>query len=225
MSKTITPDQVQLVKIAAKRLKKSLPDAKLQKCQDIAAYQFLGVSSFHETVALSKATAASAQPNPESDSHQHENSDENTHPLRQKRKVSYAEHTGFVPAHSVGDWNYFTEDHTLSFDGEYLPYVFTLNRLTTTAKLLDIILQLEKKRWPRQEAEENGISPHYQVQEFLELMNDLSEAYLGISLQGAFSPAGKPQVVDWAAAIEQRGDAALAARIVKKTEYVRRFGF
>ncbi|CAO1662012.1 hypothetical protein [Salinicola sp. NYA28a] len=224
MSKTITPDQIQLVKTAAKRLKKSLPDAKLQKCQDIAAYQFLGVSSFHEAVALSKAAAAAAQPSPESDSQQYENPDVNADPWRQKGKVSYAEHTGLVPAHSVGDWNYFTEDHTLSFDGEYLPYAFSLNRLTTTARLLDIILQLEKKRWPRREAEENGISPHYQVQEFLELMNDLSEAYLGTSLQGAFSPGGKPQVVDWAAAIEQHGEAALTARIAKKTEYVRRFG-
>jgi hypothetical protein len=224
VSKTITPDQIQLVKTAAKRLKKSLPGAKLQKCQDIAAYQFLGVASFHEAVALSKAAVALAQPNSESDSRQHENPDVNTHSWRQRRKVSYAEHTGLVSAHSVGDWNYFTEDNTLSFDGEYLPYVFSLNRLTTTAKLLDIILQLAKKRWPRQEAEENGISPHYQVQEFLELMNDLSEAYLGTSLQGAFSPAGKPQVVDWAAAIEQRGEAALAAHIAKKTEYVRRLG-
>lgn len=224
MSKTITPDQIQLVKTAAKRLKKSLANVKLQKCQDIAAYQFLGVSSFHEAVALSKVAAASVQPSSESDSQQYETPGVNADPLRQKGKISYAEHTGLVPAHSVGAWNYFTEDHTLSFDGEYLPYAFSLNRLTTTSKLLDIILQLAKKRWPRQEAKENGISPHYQVQEFLELMNDLSEAYLGTSLQGAFSPGGKPQVVDWAAAFEQRGEAALVARIAKKAEYVRYFG-
>lgn len=224
MSKTITPDQIQLIKTAAKRLRNSLPDFKLQRCQDIAAYQFLGVASFHEAVTLSKANSASDKPSSEGAPHLYEHSDVNKASLNQKRKISYAKYRGLVPAHSVGDWSYFAENHELSFDGEYLPYVIRLSRLTTTAELLDFTLQLAKKRWPRQQAEEDSISSHYQVQEFLELMNDLSEAYLEKSLQGAFSPAGKPQVVDWVSAIEKHGEEALTARIVKKNEFFRAAG-
>ncbi|MEP4557813.1 hypothetical protein [Cobetia amphilecti] len=223
MSKVVTLAQIQLVKTAAKRLKKYFPSLKLQKCQDIAAYQILGVSDFHEAVTLSKVTATSSPLNSENDS-QHEKLHEKAYHWRKHRKFNYAEHTGLTPVHSVGSWNYFIESNTLSFDGEYIPYIYSLGSLTTTAKLLDFVLQLQKKRWPRQEAEDNEISPDYQVKEFLDLMNDLSEAYLDMPLQVAFSPRGESKVVDWESSIKKRGSAALYSQIAKKDEFVKRFG-
>lgn len=224
MSKTITRDQIEQVKTAARRLQKSLPGAKLQKCQDIAAYQFLGVANFHEALALAKATAAPTEATPEVSARQPGSPDTEKYPWRQKRKITQAEHTGLVPYHSVGDWNYFAEDRALSFDGEYLPYVIGLDRITTANQLLHLTLQLAKKRWPRQEAADNGISTHYQIQEFLELLNDLCEAYLETTVQGAFTAHGKPQVVNWAAAIEQRGEEALTAQVAKRAAFNHRFG-
>ena len=190
-------------------------------------YFTIFIANYHEATALEKAHSSGSEVSVSATDTELSALNKIPNKARSEhfdRKITYSEHTGLVASHSVGDWSYFPETHALAFDGEILPYVFFLSNITTSGKFLDCILQLSKKRWPRSTVEERNISPTYQVHEFIDLINDLCHAYLGISVQGAFSPSGKTRVVNWEAAIEQQGEEALAAHVAAKSFNYQQFG-
>lgn len=205
MSKCITVAQIEQVKIAAKRLKKSFPDLSHTRLLDIAAYSILGVASYHEA-----QTRLGASPGDEIDdvARQPVQVASDQGPLA-PHKCHYSGYTHLQPALSVGHWHFFFETRELCFDGEYVPYVYELDRLRTTGELLDFTLQLNKKFWPKDEVERFGICPDYQVKEFLRLIDWLCYCYFDTHIQGVFSPSGKHMTVNWEAALQERGVSAI----------------
>lgn len=214
MSKSITPAQIEQVKVAAKRLKKSCPDLPHAKLLDISAYQFFGVASYHEA---QKRADFDVPVDVEADVQEDEAEEvasnlrdqpSSADPLR-PRRTHYSEYTDLKPAVTVGHWHYFSETMELCFDGAVNPYVLTLDQVSSTGKYLDWILQLNRKFWPKIDVERYGVWPDYQVKEFIRMMDWLCQAYFKDTVQGVFSPSGKVKTVDWKAAIKKRGPTAL----------------
>lgn len=95
--------------------------------------------------------------------------------------------------------------HPLKDDSgpDILEYGITLDRLTSSAKLLDIILQMQRKgRWSERgpEAANNygqWKCDDYQIWDFIEVVDQLCRHYMKNTIQGVFCPWGDVHEVDW----------------------------
>ena len=82
-------------------------------------------------------------------------------------------------------------------------YGITLDRLTSSAQLLDFILQMQRKgRWSeqRKEAENNygqWLCDDYQLWDFIQVVDMLCKHYMKNSIQGVFCAWGEDHQVDW----------------------------
>ena len=82
-------------------------------------------------------------------------------------------------------------------------YGIKLDQLNSSAKLLDFILQLQRKgRWSEKgkEAENNygrWLCDDYQVWDFIQILDMLCKHYMKNSIQGVFSAWGKNHEIDW----------------------------
>jgi hypothetical protein len=82
-------------------------------------------------------------------------------------------------------------------------YGITLDKLTSSAKLLDIILQMQRKgRWSERSAEATNnygqwLCDDYQIWEFIEVVDQLCKHYMKNSIQGVFSAWGGEHEIDW----------------------------
>lgn len=108
-----------------------------------------------------------------------------------------------------GCWTYEEDKMQLSFFPEleqlraYPVYEIPLSMLTTSAKLLDVILQLQRKgKWSIQG--ENARNCHgkwkcddYDVWSFIELVSMICKYYMQTGIQGVFSPFGEERTIDW----------------------------
>src|SRR5437879_10884001 len=99
-----------------------------------------------------------------------------------------------------GCWSYFEDRMLIAFNPEvndprpgFPIYGVSLDQLTTSAKLLDIILQMQQKGcWSRKgkKAENNygkWLCDDYQIWHFIEVVNSLCKHYMKKSIQGVLS--------------------------------------
>ena len=183
MATEITPRAIEQIKIAARRLGKSLPGGNLTHTEllNLCSHAFLGVSSYEEAVRASEKVIS----------------------RRQDGGTPLPKEFG-SPTAMKGDWFFYPDSQVVCFEGEFSPYFIRLSRLNSAAEFLDFCLQIQKKKWPKEAVKEHRISATYQVDEFIELMNELCHYYFGSSVQGLYCPSGVPKQVDWSAAIESR---------------------
>ena len=109
----------------------------------------------------------------------------------------------------AGCWIYEEDKMQLSFFPEieqlrsYPVYGIELSSLTTSAKLLDFILQLQRKgRWSMQGEKARNFHgkwkcDDYDVWGFIELVDLVCQRYMKTGIQGVFSSSGKERVIDW----------------------------
>jgi len=191
MKKEVTPLCLSDIKIAAKRLKKYLPEKKHTERLDIATYQVLGLKTFREAqISASKILKKRSV------------TDTNQGPFLMEmtemgRSVTYGQMFDILPSFKRGDWYLYPQSRALVFDGEFSPYVFGLDELSDSSKLLDVILQIQKKKWSKEQIEGTNVSPTYQLDEFITLIDELCRFYLNDTIQGVFSPFGKFKTVKW----------------------------
>jgi hypothetical protein len=82
-------------------------------------------------------------------------------------------------------------------------YGIKLDQLTSSAKLLDIILQMQRKgRWSERGAEATNNygqwkCDDYQIWDFIEVVDQLCKHYKKNSIQGVFSAWGGEHEIDW----------------------------
>jgi hypothetical protein len=82
-------------------------------------------------------------------------------------------------------------------------YVVKLDSLKSSAKLLDIILQIQRKRrWSEggKEAENNygqWLCDDYQVWDFILVLDMICKHYMQKSIQGVYSAWGNNHEIDW----------------------------
>lgn len=74
--------------------------------------------------------------------------------------------------------------------GNYF-YSVELERLDSSAELLDFILQISMKTWSNQNA----------LREFIDCVNEACATTFGTTAQVAFCPSGVDRVVNWALAV------------------------
>jgi len=109
-----------------------------------------------------------------------------------------------------GCWSYFEDRMLIAFNPEKndlrpeIPiYGVKLDELTTSAKLLDLILQVQGKgRWSQngKEAENNygqWLCDDYQVGDFIQVLDMICRHYMGKNIQGVYSAWGKSFEIDW----------------------------
>lgn len=182
MQKYISPLELSKIKEVAKRLRKSFPEKNHMQMLDITARAITGASNYREAEKLS---------------------DETPKNYVESRTLLYARSLSTKPTFKSGDWYFFPDNLDVVFEGEFSPYPINLTQLSTSSEFLDFILQIQKKKWPGSTIKEHGISPTYQVDEFITLISRLCEYYLNNSIQGVYSPGGKIRHVDWPNAILQ----------------------
>jgi hypothetical protein len=180
MTKSITPQDIFTIKAAAKRLKKFIPERKHTELLDISAYQFSGVKSFRDAQIRSSVTLES-----ESTSKQ----------LPHKELSPYT--PPIYPKFQQGDWYFDLDERQLIFKGEFSPYVINLEQLSDSIRMTDMILQIQKKKWLKTQIEGTNVSPTYQVDEFITLIDHVCHHFFNKSIQGVFSPNGNFTKVAW----------------------------
>lgn len=191
MNKEVSPLTLNDIKVAAKRLKKYLPEKKHAELLDIASHQILGLSSYHEA-QISASKILKKRPV----------TDMNQGPLFMEmtevgRSVTYGQMTDEMPTFRRGDWYFYPLSRVLVFDGEFSPYVIGIDRLHNTKELLDFILQIQKKKWSKDQIKGTTVSPTYQVDEFITLIDELCHHYFQNSIQSVFSSLGNLKSVAW----------------------------
>lgn len=182
MQKSISPLELSKIKEVAKRLRKSFPEKNHMQMLDITARAITGVSNYREAEKLS---------------------DETPKYYVESQTLQYASLNSVKPTFKSGDWYFYADTLDVVFEGEFSPYPIHLTQLSTSNKFLDFILQIQKKRWSGSTIKEHGISPTYQVDEFISLISQLCEYYLNNSIQGVYSPGGESREVDWSIVILQ----------------------
>lgn len=181
MSKIISALTVSEIKVAAKRLKKSIPDKDYNSILDIASHAITGKNSFQEVLKESKK-------------------------LLDKRefgeKISFGEAFEQKPTFKNGEWYFYPKSKCLIFDGEFSPYQIFLSQLSTTASLLDFILHIQRKKLPKKQLKKHpNISPTYQVDNFISLIDELCLYYFNSPSQAIFCPGGENKEINWVEAI------------------------
>jgi hypothetical protein len=108
-----------------------------------------------------------------------------------------------------GCWTYEEDKMQLSFFPEieqlhsYAIYGIPLSAITTSAKLLDSILQLQRKgKWSQKGEEARNFygkwkCDDYDVWGFIELVDLICRLYMKTGIQGVFSPRGEERSIDW----------------------------
>jgi DNA-binding XRE family transcriptional regulator len=109
-----------------------------------------------------------------------------------------------------GCWSYFEDRMLIAFNPEIndprpeIPiYGVQLDTLTTSAKLLDTILQMQQKgRWSTKgkERQNNYGRWHcddYQIWDFIQVMDSICRHRMNKSIQGVFSAWGEEFEIDW----------------------------
>ncbi|EGQ8312686.1 hypothetical protein O2V57_004381 [Vibrio parahaemolyticus] len=193
-SKKITSSDLSNIKKAAKRLGKFVPENKHAMNLDIATYQILGLKTYREAIKVQELQR-------ERDLQEDENA-RNQAKLgisftKYTPRFNYGEMHDLKSSHSHGDWHFYSAHRALVFEGEFSPYPIEIDRLNSSAKLLDFILQIQKKKWNDKVVEITGISSTYQVDSFVSLIDELCQMYLNNSIQGVYSPGGNSKTVDW----------------------------
>ncbi|WP_419148527.1 hypothetical protein [Pseudoalteromonas 'SMAR'] len=185
MNKELSPLKIKQIKTAAKRLKSHLPDKSHTELLDIVSHQLYGFNSYRDAVKASESILKKRS-EPESNS------------LGQmQRNITWGQKFNQSPTFKSGDWYFYPEDKVIVFDGEFTPYMIGVDQISNSLQLLDFILQIQKKKWPIELVKSSGISPTYQVDEFIELINQLCIYYFEMPIQGVFSPFGHFKEVQW----------------------------
>lgn len=179
MKHGISPLKLDQIKTAAKRLKKHLPGKQHMELLDIASHVLIGINSYREAQSLSEKILIKREGNDEG------------------RSLTYGEIFGENPKFKCGDWFFYPSTKSLVFDGEFSPYPIDITRLDSSVKLLDFILQIQK-RWSKTQIKGTKVSPTYQVEEFISLIDELCRYYFNDTIQGVYSPFGEAKNVDWA---------------------------
>lgn len=109
-----------------------------------------------------------------------------------------------------GCWRYLDDHMLIAFQPlkddprpEIPEYGVALDDLTNSAKLLDIILQMQRKgRWSERapEALNNFGQWHcddYQIWDFIQVVDQLCKHYMKDSIQGVFCAWGDDHEIDW----------------------------
>jgi hypothetical protein len=109
-----------------------------------------------------------------------------------------------------GCWSYFEDRMLIAFNPEkndprpdWPVYGVKLDQLTSSAALLDYILQMQRKgRWSERgkEAANNygrWLCDDYQIWDFIQVVDEVCKHYMKNSIQGVFSPSGKNHQIDW----------------------------
>lgn len=191
MNKEVSPLMLNNIKVAAKRLKKHLPEKKHAELLDIATHQILGFSSYRDA-QISASNILKKRPI----------TDVNQGRLLMEmseagRTLPYGQMVDEKPTFRRGDWYFYPHSRVVVFDGEFSPYVLGIDRLSNTTELLDFILQIQKKKWSKDQIKGTTVSPTYQVDEFITLIDQLCHHYFKNSIQGVFSPFGDFKSVTW----------------------------
>ena len=82
-------------------------------------------------------------------------------------------------------------------------YGIKLDQLTTSAKLLDFILQMQRKgRWSERgkKAENNygrWLCDDYQIWDFIKVLDMICRHYMNNTVQGVYSAWGESFKIDW----------------------------
>jgi hypothetical protein len=171
---------ISVVKIAAKRLKKSIPNKTLMQIQDIASHAITGKSSFHELLKGS------------------EKNSENI------KVLIWGEIHEVESIFQRGNWYFYPDKQAIVLEGtKYSPYAVFLTNLKTSSELLDFILQIQSKRH-HGSANWYDSEPAFETDNFISLMNDICEYYFDNRIQGVFSPNGKSKEVSWIEVVEKK---------------------
>jgi hypothetical protein len=114
------------------------------------------------------------------------------------------------PIFKSGCWSYQEDRLLIAFhplkndpDPEIPEYGIELDRLASSAKLLDVILQIQQKgRWSeRAKAATNNfgnwLCDDYQPWDFIQVVDKLCRHYMKDSIQGVFSAWGQERQIDW----------------------------
>jgi hypothetical protein len=109
-----------------------------------------------------------------------------------------------------GCWSYLEDRMLIAFNPEKndrnpeIPvYGVELDKLTSSAELLDFILQMQRKgRWSeRRKAAKNNygrwLCDDYQLWDFIQVVDMLCKHYMKDSIQGVFSAWGNSREIDW----------------------------
>ncbi|EJG1483197.1 hypothetical protein CF504_RS17835 [Vibrio parahaemolyticus] len=191
MTKDISPLTLNNIKVAARRLKNHLPEKTHSERLDIASYQILGFDSYRDAKI---AADNILKKRPITDMNRDLLSKVMT---EEGRTITYGQMVDEKPTFRRGDWYFYPHSRVLVFDGEFSPYVFEIDRLSNSTELLDLILQIQKKKWSKDQIKGTTVSPTYQVDELITLIDQLCHYYFNNSIQGVFSPAGQFKSVIW----------------------------
>ena len=186
MSKSISVLTIQEIKIAAKRIGKSFPEKKHAELLDIAAYAITGKKNYYEATQASEKLINSK--------------------LNVDNKWTFAEYHNTKPEFKQGDWYFYPDQKAVVFEGEFSPYPLFFDHISNSSKLLDCILQIQKKKWPKNQVQKYKISPTYQVDNFITLIDALCHYYFNNSIQGVFCPGDRPKKVDWETAFKKKNE-------------------
>lgn len=171
---------ISVVKIAAKRLKKSIPNKSLMQIQDIAAHAITGKSSFHELLKGTKKTPENI------------------------KVVNWGEMHKLESTFNRGSWFFYPDKQAIVLEGtNYSPYAVFLTDLKTSSELLDFILQIQGKRHHDSDSWYDA-TPAFETDNFISLMNDICEYYFDTRIQGLFSPNGKSKEVSWVEVVKNK---------------------
>lgn len=109
-----------------------------------------------------------------------------------------------------GYWSYFEDRMLIAFNplkNDFRPdipvYGAKLDDLNTSAKLLDFILQMQRKgRWSDrgEEARNNygrWLCDDYQIWDFIAVLDMICKHYMKNSIQGVYSAWGENFAIDW----------------------------
>lgn len=172
-------DVISLVKIAAKRLKKSIPNKSLMQIQDIATHAITGKSSFHELQKSSEKTPRNID-------------------VLYRGEIHKLEST-----FNRGSWYFYPDEQAIVLEGtDYSPYVVFLNNVKTSSQLLDFILQIQSKRHHDADSWFDA-TPAFETDNFITLMNDICKYYFDNSIQGVFSPFGQSTEISWTEVVKK----------------------
>jgi len=159
MKINITELTLEQIKTSANRLRNYLPEKKRYQLLDICTHQLTGLASYSEAQREVKNILEGLPTVPEG----------------WPDISTYGEYHGIVPTIRRGHWYYYPKHTSLVFEGFTRSYPIGLIDLSDTSKLLDMILHLHRKRTPKKFLKGRLRCETFQVDEFLLLIQDLSE--------------------------------------------------
>tara|TARA_R110000850_G_scaffold271624_1_gene406082 strand:+ start:162 stop:776 length:615 start_codon:yes stop_codon:yes gene_type:complete len=179
------------IRTSAKRLKRILPKKSHTELLDIASYLVTGADSYRD-VRMAASKILNKRPI----------TDKNQGPIllemsEEGRSLTYGQQLEIEPTFKRGDWYFYPSERALVFEGEFSPYVLSVDKFKGPVELLDFVLQIQKKKWDKNQTKNTTVSPTYQVDEFIGLMDDLCRYYFDNSVQGVFCPHSTPKNVTW----------------------------